>query len=155
MDDDMCKLRLGPYFMHFAGYQVRPGLPDTEFCEDIPATGTTIIVMDAIDPELRKIPIRVQILGIGPDGAEHTVVDLPAQTYRSGSVSVEHTFEQPGHFVGVVTAGEDARHTSRFPFSVGISRPAYGFYALLTAVVFAAAGLYRYSAVRREKSARG
>jgi len=38
--DDMCKLTIGPYTMHFTGYQ-----PDSsqekEFCEDIPATGRT------------------------------------------------------------------------------------------------------------------
>lgn len=153
MDDDMCKLQLGPYYMHFAGYQVRPGFPDTEFCEDIPATGKTIIVMDAISQELRSLPIRVQILGRGSDGAEEPVVDVPARTYRSGSVSVEHTFDQPGHFVGVVTAGDDARYTSRFPFSVAVSRPPYALYALLGVVVLGAAGLYRYTSVRRAKAA--
>jgi hypothetical protein len=153
MDNDICKLQLGPYYMHFAGYQVRPGLPDTEFCEDIPATGRTIIVMDAIDQELRDIPIRVQILGHRPDGEQYTVIELPAQIYRSGSVSLEHTFDQPGRFVGVVMAGADPVHTSQFPFSVGISRPPYAVYALLAAVVLGAAGLYRYTAMRRAKTA--
>ena len=38
--EDMCRLTIGPYNMHFTGYQ-----PDNtrnkEFCEDIPATGRT------------------------------------------------------------------------------------------------------------------
>ena len=43
--DDMCRLTIGPYNMHFTGYQ-----PDNtrnkEFCEDIPATGRTVVVLD-------------------------------------------------------------------------------------------------------------
>ena len=43
--EDMCRLTIGPYNMHFTGYQ-----PDNtrnkEFCEDIPATGRTVVVLD-------------------------------------------------------------------------------------------------------------
>jgi len=150
----MCKLRLGPYYMHFAGYQVRPGYPDTEFCEDIPATGRTIIVMDAIDQPLRNIPVKVQILTNEANAPGSTVVELPPKTYRSGSISLEYTFERPGNFVGLVTAGEHDEYTSRFPFSVGVPSRQYGFYSLLALVVLSAAGLYWYTVPRRARAAR-
>jgi len=38
---------------------------------------------------------------------------------HNGSVYIEHTFEQPGKFVGLVTVGDKQELVSRFPFSVG------------------------------------
>lgn len=153
MDDDICKLRLGPYFMHFSGYQVRAGSPNSEFCEDIPDTGKTIIVMDAIDQPLRHMPIAIRIVA-SVDGVEgRTVVELPPKMYPSGSVSLEHVFERPGHFVGWVVAGDKGQYTSRFPFSVGVPKRPYGFYGLLGLVVLMAVGLFRYSGPRRAKAA--
>jgi len=37
--------------MHFAGYQ--PDSSRSEFCEDIPRVGRTVIVLDFIDDALR------------------------------------------------------------------------------------------------------
>lgn len=153
MDDDMCKLRLGPYYMHFTGYQVRAGSPNSEFCEDIPETGKTIIVMDAIDQALRHMPVAIRIM-TSVDGAEdRTVVELPPKIYPSGSISLEYAFERPGQFVGLVVAGDQGEYTSRFPFSVGIPKRPYGFYGLIAMVVMMAVGLFRYSGPRRAKSA--
>lgn len=151
MDEDMCKLRLGPYYMHFTGYQVRPGSPNTEFCEDIPATGKTIIVMDAIDHALRSMPVKVQIVTDTGDGNGQTVVELPQKMYPAGTVSLEYTFERPGRFVGLVTAGENGEFVSRFPFSVGIAKRPYGFYGLLGLTVIGGFALYGYAGRRRAK----
>ncbi|MDH5739441.1 MAG: hypothetical protein OEY77_03865, partial [Nitrospira sp.] len=45
MAEDMCKLTIGPYMMHFSGYQPE-STQEKQFCEDIPATGQTIVVLD-------------------------------------------------------------------------------------------------------------
>jgi hypothetical protein len=61
--EDMCKLRVGPYNMHFTGYQ-----PDNtrnkEFCEDIPATGRTVVVLDYMEDALRPLPTEVRVIRI-------------------------------------------------------------------------------------------
>lgn len=154
MDSDICKLRLGPYNMHFTGYQ-----PDSdgnkEFCEDIPKVGPTVIVMDEIEPELRDLPIEVRI--ISDTGNENdldaiTLVHLAPKVYVSGSVPLEYTFEKAGRYVGLVTAGEQGQYVSRFPFSVGVKRPPYGKYALLLGTVLLGFGLYRYSGRARRKA---
>ena len=44
MEKDYCKLRVGPHVMHFTGYQPGDGYRK-EFCEDIPSTGATIVVL--------------------------------------------------------------------------------------------------------------
>ncbi len=121
MAEDMCKLTVGPYMMHFSGYQPA-NTQDKQFCEDIPATGQTIVVLDYIEQELRSLPAEVRI--IKDTGSEDnlesiTVLHLPPKVYGNGSIDFTHTFENPGQFVGIVTVGENQEHISRFPFSVG------------------------------------
>lgn len=147
MEKDVCKLQLGKYMMHFTGY-----LPEAtgskEFCEDIPRTGSIVMALDAIDAELRDMPIEVRIIqdaGEKGDAEAVTVLHLAPQRYPTGSISIEHKFDQPGKFVGLVTAGEKGEHVSRFPFSVAISRPAYEKYLLILAVLLIGFALYRFS----------
>ena len=118
--EDMCRLTIGPYNMHFTGYQ-----PDNtrnkEFCEDIPATGRTVVVLDYMEDALRPLPTEVRIIkdtGSEKDLQAITVLHLPPKVYPAGSVNFEYNFDQPGKFVGLVTVG-DKQTVSRFPFSVG------------------------------------
>lgn len=121
MAEDMCKLTVGPYMMHFTGYQPT-STQEKQFCEDIPATGETVVVLDYIEQELRGLPTEVRI--IRDTGSENnldaiTILHLPPKVYPNGSINFTYTFEQPGKFVGIVTVGEDQKYVSRFPFSVG------------------------------------
>ena len=121
MAEDMCKLTIGPYMMHFSGYQPENS-QQKQFCEDIPATGQTIVVLDYIEQELRSLPAEVRI--IKDTGSEDnlegiTVFHLPAKVYPNGSIDFAYTFDKPGRFVGMVTVGDKQQHISRFPFSVG------------------------------------
>lgn len=123
--DDMCVLTVGPYRMHFTGYQ--PLSQEEEFCEDIPEVGKTVIALDYIQEELRPLTTEVRI--IRDTGSEAnldaiTVFHLPPKVYPSASIKVEHTFPEKGKFVGLVTVTGGAQdYVSRFPFSVGEGRP--------------------------------
>jgi hypothetical protein len=146
MENDVCKLRVGPYMMHFTGYQPKTS-PELEFCEDIPGTGPTIIVLDYIDSSLRDLPVEARIIrdtGSEADLESITVYHKPAALYPRGSVVLEHTFDEPGRFVGLVTVGDQV---SRFPFAVGTrGRRAMILYVAFGAVALAAGGfLYLYS----------
>jgi hypothetical protein len=148
MEQDMCKLRIGPYAMHFTGYQ--PEATGTkEFCEDIPQLGDTIVALDAIDPQLREHPVEVRI--IRDTGDEHdleaiTVLHMQPKVYPSGSVTIEHDFKKPGKFVGLVTISDTSgRYVSRFPFSVARSWKVYTPYLMGLLVVVAGGALYWYS----------
>jgi hypothetical protein len=141
MENDMCKLRVGPYLMHFTGYQPQTA-PELEFCEDIPGTGQTIIVLDYLDPKLRDLPVEARIIRDTGDEADLdrvTVFHLPAAVYAKGTLVVEHTFTEPGSFVGLVTVGDQL---SRFPFAVGTrGRRVLVLYAVFGAVALIAGGL--------------
>jgi hypothetical protein len=122
--------------MHFTGYQ-----PDNtrnkEFCEDIPATGRTVVVLDYMEDALRPLPTEVRVIkdtGSEQDLQAITVLHLPAKVYPNGTVNFEYNFDQPGKFVGLVTVGDKQLHVSRFPFSVGETKiplpPSYFLIAL-------------------------
>ena len=147
--EDMCRLTIGPYNMHFTGSQ-----PDAtrnkEFCEDIPATGRTVVVLDYMEDALRPLPTEVRIIkdtGSEQDIQAITVLHLPPKIYPAGSVNFEYNFDKPGKFVGLVTVGD--KHVSRFPFSVGETKiwlpPSYmlialGGSAVIGVIIFAMRG---------------
>ena len=119
--EDMCRLTIGPYNMHFTGFQ-----PDNsrnkEFCEDIPATGRTVVVFDYMEDALRPLPVEVRVIrdtGSEQDLQAITILHLPPKVYPAGTVNFEYNFDQPGKFVGLVTVGDKQELVSRFPFSVG------------------------------------
>jgi hypothetical protein len=145
-----CRLFIGPDIMNFTGY-----LPDSsknEFCEDIPSTGHTIIVLDAEQDELREMAVDIRIVkDVGGEEKENenidavTVAHQPPRRYPTGTINFEHTFPEPGYFVGIVTVTGDhgERWVSRFPFSVGMSFfRALPVYLLLTAGVIGAFAIY-------------
>jgi len=149
MENDMCKLRAGPYVMHFTGYQPYSA-PELEFCEDIPDTGYTLIVLDYLDAQLRDLPVEARIIrdtGDESDLERITVYHKPATVHPTGTFVIEHTFTEPGQFVGLVRAGE---HVSRFPFAVGTRGwRTLVLYILFGAIALGAGGLlFLYSSRR-------
>jgi hypothetical protein len=151
MEKDFCKLRLGPYGMHFTGYQ--PEVTGAnEFCEDIPRVGHTVVALDALDEPLRDVPIEVRIIRDTGDESNLeaiTVFHLPPKRYPSGTVSFDHRFEQAGKFVGLVIAGERGEHQSRFPFSVAAGRSRLEPWLWAAAIIAGGVALFLFSERRR------
>jgi hypothetical protein len=123
-----CRLFIGPDIMNFTGYL--PEASKNEFCEDIPAVGPMIMVLDAEQDELRDMKIELRIVkDVGGEAKENedlqavTVAYREPKSYPTGTINFEHTFDDPGYFVGIVTVTGDhgERWVSRFPFSVGMS----------------------------------
>jgi len=153
MEKDYCKLRVGPHVMHFTGYQPGDGYRK-EFCEDIPSTGATIIILDFIDDALRDLPVSVRIMrDIGSDDLESaTVYQVPPKIYPMGTFSFNYEFQEPGSYVGLVAVGErNQKEIGRFPFSVGA--PPYARY-LLPATLLAVGSGVIYSLWRWRRAAR-
>jgi len=121
LDKNFCILKFGPYGMHLTEYQ-----PDTsdrqELCGDVPSTGRTVVVLDFIEGELRSLPIEVRVIkdtGSEQDLQAITVLHLPPKVYTGGFINFEHSFSQPGKFIGIITVGGKEEHVARFPISVG------------------------------------
>ncbi|MBI2311276.1 MAG: hypothetical protein HYU77_02090 [Betaproteobacteria bacterium] len=151
MEKDLCKLMVGPYLMHFTGYQ--PESTQNEFCEDIPNLGRTIIALDFIDAPLRDMAIEVQILRQSSNSStpDALVYSAPVKKYPNGSLSIDYPFNEPGNFIGVVRAGAGANAAvAQFPFSVGQSRSRLPL--LLGAVVLGVGAIGAFLWVNKSKS---
>jgi hypothetical protein len=157
MDEDTCKLRVGRYVMHFVGYQPDSRSGPKEFCEDIPETGRTIVVLDYVDPELRDLPTEVRVIrdtGSAPQQLKDvTVLHLPPKVYPTGSLNFELEFAQPGKFIGLVTVGGEQKFESRFPFSVGRTHSWLHWLVPAALVIAGSVLLYRYGMRRRARAA--
>lgn len=146
--DDICKLTIGPYTMHFTGYQPE-ATQEKEFCEDIPATGRTVVALDYIEEALRPLPTEVRIIrDTGAQaGAEGnldaiTILHIPAKIYPNGSINFEYNFMQPGKFVGLVTVRDKEEYVSRFPFSVGEPKGTSPYLIVAIAAAIGAAAVF-------------
>ena len=147
MDKDICRLRVGPYNIHFVGYQPERSA-EKEFCEDIPNIGHTIVVLDYVEQELRALPTEVRIIrdtGSEDDLDAITVLHMPPRIYPAGTLNFEYAFDAPGNFVGLVTVADTRKLVARFPFSVGRSGSTGILMAWVLLAVSIGAGLYFYT----------
>lgn len=159
--DDLCVLTVGPYKIHFTGYQ--PLTQEEEFCEDIPEIGKTVVALDYINDELRPMETEVRIVesssigtpqdleGIAIEDLEKmTVYYLEPKVYPNASITMDHTFPEKGKFAGVVTvSGEGQEHVSVFPFSVGEGRP-IDWLTIAPIIALVAAGAFFFMRSRRK-----
>ena len=131
-----CTMHIDFYSARFTAYQ-----PDSsgskEFCEDLPETGQTIIVLDYLHPSMKEIPVDFRIIrditGQGRfakledvealgDIEPLTVFYHPPVTRPDASFKLEYEFTEKGKYIGIVTAGHPSNnqiYASVFPFSVG------------------------------------
>jgi hypothetical protein len=126
IDEGQCKMKIGPDQMNFTGYQ--PLKSREQFCDDIPDVGPTIIVLDAVQDELRDMNLEIRVLrDVGQKSDEenleqNTETYVPPKKYRTGTLNFEYNFAEKGKFIGLVKATSDDGakvYVSRFPFSVG------------------------------------
>jgi hypothetical protein len=123
---DDCAVTIGADVIQIAGYQ--PDLSRDKYCEEFPATGRVILSFDLVAPRLRDLPIEIRIvrdplalLDETADLEPLTEAYLAPRTYKSGTFTLDHSFKDSGHFIGLVTVIEPAgeRKIARFEFSVG------------------------------------
>ena len=137
LEEDLCVINIGYLKAHFKIY-----LPEErerqEFCEDIPSTGESLFVMEYLHPGLGEASIDFRVIrnvtGLGrfalwEDVAGIADLDEVTVFYHApdvvpGVYSVLHRFDEPGEFIGIVTAAPgdaSAPFTAVFPFEVGFT----------------------------------
>lgn len=161
-EDDLCAIEIGYLRAHFKIYLPQRHGHD-EFCEDLPATGESVFVMEYVHRDLGDIPLDFRIVrnvtGMGRFARladVEAIGDLDAVTElylpparRPDVFTVLHRFEEPGEFIGVVTAmpagaGEPLRAV--FPFEVGFT--GFGVWPLFLALAVALQLHYLYMSGR-------
>lgn len=149
MEDDVCVIKIGFLQAHFTVYQPRTQQRE-ELCEDLPDVTETVFVMEYLHNSLADMPIDFRIIrdvtgrrrfAKWEDVArienldEATVLYQPA-VLEPDVLSVLHEFDQPGHYIGIVTArqpGTNRTYRAVFPFQVGAT--GFGYVPLIAAAV--------------------
>lgn len=151
-EEDLCLIRIGYYSAHFKVY-----LPHSrghqQFCEDLPAAGESIFVMEYEHAGLSTAAIDFRIIeNVTGQGRfarlrdveriknidAHTVYHLPPASQRDVYTAM-YEFRERGEFIGIVKAEEPVTgevYTAVFPFSVGFGGFGYWpLFALLALVM--------------------
>lgn len=170
-EKDMCVMKIGPYKMHFTGYE-----PETkqsqEFCEDIPDAGRAIIVLDQVDKVMKRMLMDFRVirdnknlgvnaqyeqLGSKKDIETSSIFNNEPQIYEHGTVTFDFRFEK-GNYIGIVKLNDPETKqelVSIFPFSVGYG-PARATRNLIIegigALIVAGLILYFTNAIQKGKS---
>jgi hypothetical protein len=150
-----CSAQMGPNVITFTFYQ--PTQSRSQFCEDIPETGPTTIVVDTMQDELRDMMVEIRIVEADPKGDDEAAPNeayLPPAQFQTGVIQLEHDFKKQGDYVALVRArSEDGRkeYNARFAFSVGEEfLRAWSAVALATVVALAlGAGWYAHAFGKR------
>lgn len=136
LEGDTCIIWIDFYSAHFTAYQpVSSG--NEQFCQQLPATGVTIFVLDYLHPSLKEVPVSFRIIhdvtGQGSyvklnhieaieDIEQHTVFYQSPTVRSDASFKIEYDFAHQGAYIGIVTAGHpsmDTIYTAVFPIKVG------------------------------------
>lgn len=140
-DEDLCIIRIGFFKAHFKIY-----LPEThghrDFCEDLPAIGDAVFVMEYEHDGLAGVPIDFRIIRNITGQGRFTNQDHIEALEELDSVTVfrhppaiqpdvfmvRHEFPEPGEFVGIVSVeradgGDD--YVAVFPFEAGYTGLGY------------------------------
>lgn len=153
-EDKVCKLTIGKYQMNFTGYQPEDS-GTKSFCDDIPGLGHTIIALDAINQELRAMPLEIRIIKdtgeSNPNLDAVTVLYIPPTVYTTGSLTFENTYPNPEKFIGIITAYDGKEKIeARFPFSVADGATRYTKYLSFLVILVIGGIFFWYSGMRNK-----
>jgi cytochrome oxidase Cu insertion factor (SCO1/SenC/PrrC family) len=119
--DDPCERKIGTSLIHITLYQPQFD-PDAEYCELVPRAGNTVLIIDMLGDQLRKMPMGVEVLAVGPSQPARTILSMPPQVYRRGvaDAQIRLTGDSPYlvriHLEGAGAAGSQVL---LFPIRVG------------------------------------
>ena len=139
LEGDVCVIEIGVFQAHFTLYQPRERQHE-EFCEELPEAGETLFVMEYISTALAGAPLDLRIIrdvrglerfATWEDVASLQDLDEVTEFYQAPRADPDvftavHTFDEPGWYIGIVTAQHpqlDRSYTAVFPFEVGASGP--------------------------------
>src|SRR5271166_2738392 len=71
--NDPCERKIGTSLIHITLYQPQFD-PDAEYCDQVPRSGNTVIVVDVLGDDLRRVPIGLQVVASGESHAPLTIL---------------------------------------------------------------------------------
>jgi hypothetical protein len=95
IEEDPCMRLAGESMVHFSAYQPQYG-PKDQYCTEIPQEGETFLVVDLVDPALRKGTVGMRVMrGNGRNEAEDEIVaDVRPSTHPDGVLRSKVNLEE-------------------------------------------------------------
>ena len=159
LEDQTCVIKIGFLTAHFTVFQ--PHSSGTkEYCEDLPKATETIFVLNYLHDYLKQMRVEFRIIkdvnnyGVFAnwddvkkmgDLSDATVFFQEPSINKQGIYTVNHTFSEPGRYIGIVTAyrnDTNLEYRAVFPFKVGSTN--WGLIPLFIVLIVAAQFAYLY-----------
>ncbi|NJD06522.1 MAG: hypothetical protein FIA97_08475 [Methylococcaceae bacterium] len=139
VDTDQCRIFVGPHLVHFTAYQ--PQLTGTtEYCNDVPDLGPTILVFDYEGKALRNMTVELEITK-EPEGSR--VFYMPPAVHPTGTFNTSINFTEPSKYLAHVTLlNEGERVDAHVAFKVGAAKGAISTNTIIVVVVLLVTALY-------------
>lgn len=119
--DDPCRRQLGASLLHLTLYQPQFD-PDAEYCDEVPRSGKTIVVVDVTAGELRAAPMSLEVIAASDSGQSRTVLSVPPKIYERGVVDTEVILNEGGDYVARVVVKLDAdKEPQLFSFPIRVA----------------------------------
>lgn len=116
--NDPCERKFGSSLIHITLYQPQFD-PDAEYCDQVPRAGNTVLVVDVLGDDLRRLPLGVQVLTTRGPEPQRTVLAIPPKIYRRGVADAQVMLDGGGAYVTRVSLGEGAaQQILSFPIRV-------------------------------------
>src|SRR5208337_3783791 len=95
---DPCERRVGASLVHITLYQPQFD-PDAEYCDVVPRSGNTVIVVDVLGDDLRRVPIGLQVVASGESHAPLTILRVEPKVYRRGVADAQVVLSGKAQYV--------------------------------------------------------
>jgi cytochrome oxidase Cu insertion factor (SCO1/SenC/PrrC family) len=143
--NDPCEKKIGTSLIHITLYQPQFD-PDAEYCDKIPRAGNTVLVVDVLGDDLRRMPLGVQVLARQDSQHNRSVLSLPPKIYRRGVADTQVMLDDGSAYITRVSLGEgEASHVFSFPIQVA---PWYRPLMMPALMVFVVLSLIAMSIIR-------
>lgn len=144
VDTDQCRVQIGSHLVHFTAYQ--PQLTGTtEYCNDIPELGNTIVVFDYEGKALRNMTVEFEITK-EPEGKR--VFYQEPSTHSTGTFNSAVNFTEPGRYrihITLVNEGQKVDEHIGLNIGAGQSGSSISTYIVIAVVLFAAGYIFYLS----------
>jgi hypothetical protein len=145
--NDPCERKVGASFVHITLYQPQFD-PDAEYCDSVPRDGNTVVVVDVLGEDLRRLPIGLQLVAMGGSGAPRTILNVAPRVYRRGVADAQVVLGEGLQYV-VRVAIQDGDPPRLFSFPIRVAAwyrmlivPSMIFLALVSLIAISIARYY-------------
>src|SRR2546423_1558859 len=149
--NDPCERKISTSLLHITLYQPQFD-PDAEYCDEVPREGNTVIVVDMLGDELRKLPVGLDVYETGDSVAVRSGLSIPPKTYRRGVVDAQVMLTAQGRYTARVTLGGDDSKPQVLSFPIRVTAW-YRAFIVPALIVLGVIGLKAVSVVRYYMSA--